>query len=132
MNGDIAYVDSSAFVKLVAPEAETAALSRYLLAWPRHVSSSLLRVEALRAARRATRDAEARTHARLRSILLVAIGEEVLDLAARLDPPRLRALDAIHLATARLLETDLGVLITYDQRLAEAASTLGVPVASPA
>jgi predicted nucleic acid-binding protein len=39
--------------------------------------------------------------------------------------------DAIHLATARLLGDDLGIVVTYDERMAAAAEELGVRVASP-
>lgn len=43
----------------------------------------------------------------------------------------LRTLDAIHLATALRLGSDLDAVVTYDNRLAEAARTLGLPVAAP-
>ncbi|HEY4865183.1 MAG TPA: PIN domain-containing protein [Candidatus Dormibacteraeota bacterium] len=46
-------------------------------------------------------------------------------------PPELRSLDAIHLATARALGTNLSALVTYDERLAEAASWYGMQVVSP-
>jgi len=39
--------------------------------------------------------------------------------------------DAIHIATAMSLGPDLGVLITYDERMASAATLYGLPVASP-
>ena len=47
-----AYLDASAFVKLVKDEPESAALEAALGAWPRLASSTLLEVEGLRAARR--------------------------------------------------------------------------------
>jgi hypothetical protein len=43
----------------------------------------------------------------------------------------LRSLDAIHLATARLLGTELAALLTYDDRLATAAGDAGIPVLAP-
>jgi hypothetical protein len=43
----------------------------------------------------------------------------------------LRSLDAIHLATARLLSPELTALLTYDDRLAKAAEDAGVPVLAP-
>jgi predicted nucleic acid-binding protein len=55
----------------------------------------------------------------------------VLDTAATLPPPELRALDAIHLAAA-LTAPDLRALVTYDGRLADAAADAGVVVVSPA
>ena len=51
---------------------------------------------------------------------------------ARLQPPELRTPDALHLATALSLGADLGVLITYDERLALAAHAAAVAVVSPA
>jgi len=49
----LVYLDSSAFVKLVSPEPETAALVGSLTAAARLVASEILEVEVLRAARRA-------------------------------------------------------------------------------
>ncbi len=51
--------------------------------------------------------------------------------AAVLLPSDLRSLEAIHLATARRLGSDLGAIITYDERMAEAAMHLGYRVAAP-
>ena len=42
-----------------------------------------------------------------------------------------RSLDAIHVASAGLLGSDLIALVTYDKRLAEAAQDVGLPVAMP-
>jgi predicted nucleic acid-binding protein len=62
----------------------------------------------------------------------VAITTTVLDLARSMPPPVLRSLDAIHLATARLVGDDLDHLITYDKRMIAAAVAVGMPVATPA
>ncbi len=51
--------------------------------------------------------------------------------AARLEPASLRTLDAIHLATALTLGTDLAGLVTYDGKLAEAAVSEGFDVLAP-
>ncbi len=53
MNGDVVYLDSSAFVKLFLPEPDSRALMRHLASRPRPVSAMLLRTEALRTAVRA-------------------------------------------------------------------------------
>ena len=55
----------------------------------------------------------------------------VLTAAAQLDPPALRSLDAIQLASALLLGDELEVFVAYDERLLAAASALGMPVAAP-
>jgi predicted nucleic acid-binding protein len=57
------------------------------------------------------------------------IGEEVISLSQRLNPNQLRSLDAIHVASAMLLDTDL--LITYDERMTEAARLNGLRCAAP-
>jgi predicted nucleic acid-binding protein len=57
---------------------------------------------------------------------------DVLDRAATLAPGTLlRSLDAIHLATAQLLGAELRAVVTYDTRMAQAALSLGMSVASP-
>jgi predicted nucleic acid-binding protein len=43
----------------------------------------------------------------------------------------MRALDAIHLAAALGLGTDLGAVVTYDARMSSAAQALGLPVIGP-
>ena len=65
------------------------------------------------------------------NIDLVRVNDRVLSLAGELPPPSLRSLDAIHLATARLLGASLARLVTYDERMLVAARLLGVAVASP-
>jgi hypothetical protein len=132
MSADVAYLDTSATVKLVVREAETPALRSTLLRWPRRASSSLLRLELLRAVRRAgLPQLLVQARRELAAVQLVRIDDALLDRAVALDPPRLRSLDAIHLATALTLGADLGVVITYDARMVEAATALGLPVSSP-
>jgi hypothetical protein len=128
---DIAYLDSSALVKLVVEEAESQALRRALAAWPRRVSSRIAAVEVLRGVRRRDRSAEPLARSVLAHVALLAVGDRVLMAAARLDPPALRALDAIHLASALRLEAGLTAFVSYDARQLEAAETLGLPVTSP-
>ncbi|HTX26609.1 MAG TPA: hypothetical protein VME19_06295 [Streptosporangiaceae bacterium] len=43
----------------------------------------------------------------------------------------LRSLDAIHLATAHELRTELTAFVCYDKRLSDSARMLGLPVAVP-
>jgi predicted nucleic acid-binding protein len=62
---------------------------------------------------------------------LVRISNRILDEAAALLPIQIRSLDAIHLATAGQLGQDLGVLVTYDDRMADAAKSIGHRVAAP-
>ena len=46
-------------------------------------------------------------------------------------PIEVRSLDAVHLATAQQLGADVHHLVTYDDRMAEAARLLGVRTATP-
>ena len=62
------------------------------------------------------------------ALLLVPLDDVVLDVAAALGPPVLRSLDAVHLASAISLGDDLGVLITYGERMLAAAGPVGVEV----
>ena len=61
----------------------------------------------------------------------MTIDDEVLEIAAGLSPGKLRTLDAIHVASALVLQPDLGALVAYDVRLIEAAERNGIPVLSP-
>ncbi|MDQ3662894.1 MAG: type II toxin-antitoxin system VapC family toxin [Actinomycetota bacterium] len=127
------YLDSSAIVKLVLPEAETKALAARLRHDPEVISSALARVEVLRALKRIRAPATVRRQAErvLVRIALVRVDDAVLDAAAALDPAELRALDAVHLATALSLGERLAGLVTYDSRLLDAASRAGLPVLTP-
>lgn len=127
------YLDSSAIVKLVAPEPETTSLVKTLRSDPEAVSSALARVEVLRAVRRAGAGADRmrRAEAVLDRIALVPIDQGILHRAAGLGPASLRTLDAIHLATALFLGSDIAGMITYDARLSEAALGAGVAVVVP-
>lgn len=58
------------------------------------------------------------------------ITADVVSLARRIEPNVLGSLDAIHLATAVLLDVD--TLVTYDARLATAARYNGLAVSAPA
>lgn len=126
------YLDTSALVKLVVAEPETDALLRWLeetdADW---VSSDLARVELVRAVRRAAPDRLVRSREVLDAITLLDVTSQLFDEASRIDPPALRTLDAVHLAVALDLGDDLESIVTYDERLREAAAGNGVPTTSP-
>jgi predicted nucleic acid-binding protein len=132
MAGKLLYLDSSAIVKLVVPEPETKALRDLLRSWPERVSSVVARIEVERVARRIGGGAVRRARSVLSRIALVGLDEPVVRVAAALDPPELRTLDAIHLATAISLGGDLGALCVYDVRLGAAAASKTVEVLAPA
>lgn len=125
------YLDSSALVKLVIAEPESAALRRYLRQEPSRASCALARVEVVRAVRPHGAAAMTRARRLLRCLDLVQLDDELLDEAARLDAGVLRSLDAIHLAAAQALGDDLDAVITYDARMAAAADLVGLHVEAP-
>jgi predicted nucleic acid-binding protein len=63
---------------------------------------------------------------------LIAITPSMVDLAGVMDPVSLRTLDALHLAGAVSLGNELDGLVTYDNRLAEAARLMGIDAFGPA
>lgn len=125
------YLDSSALVKLVVREVDSAALRRYLRRQTRRVSCALARVEVVRAVRPHGPEAVARARAVLQRIDLLQLDDSLLDAAAALDAVMLRSLDAIHVAAARELRGELSAIVTYDARMAKAAAALGLHVAAP-
>jgi predicted nucleic acid-binding protein len=125
------YLDASALVKLVAPEAESDAMASFVVGHRSQSTSVVGLMEVRRAAVRRPGVTEARVDDVLVRVIGIAFGPEVAAAAAVIGPPTLRTLDAIHLASAAALGTDLEALVTYDRRLADAARALGMPVASP-
>jgi predicted nucleic acid-binding protein len=125
------YLDSSAIVKLVVREPESAALTRFLRIRRERVSCSLARTEVLRAVRHLGPAAVSRARRVLRRIDLIRLDDSLLDAAGMLDPRILRSLDAVHLAAAQLVAPELDAIVTYDRRLAESALLLGFNVEAP-
>ena len=132
MSADVAYLDTSAAVKLLMTERESPALRRWLRRRPERASAALLRVELVRVVRRSGFPRLLpQTRRLLAGVHLIRLDDALLDRAADLDPSDLRSLDSIHLAAAASLGDDLGAVVTYDDRLLAAASSLGLPTASP-
>jgi len=126
------YVDTSALVKLVVAEPETPAFRSWLDEPGRElVASDLVRTELMRAVRRAIPGRVLLARGVLDALTLLHVTPAVFEEAGRLDPSELRSLDAIHLATALDLGDDLDGLITYDDRLANAAVSHGIAVLAP-
>lgn len=126
------YLDTSAFMKLIRSEPESHALRAELASGDVLVSSVLLLVEGRRAAARYGALALARARAALSTVTLIPVDDATLERAADLQPPELRSLDALHLATALTLVGDLGRVYCYDARLSSAASSLRLDVCQPA
>jgi uncharacterized protein len=129
----VIYLDSSALLKLIRREDESAALSQWLRinAEEPAVTSELGRVEVLRAARRLGSDGVAEARAVIGDLDLVPLDRAVQDVACDVGNPLLRTLDALNLASALLLGDALTMLVGYDARLLSAARDAGLPVAAP-
>jgi uncharacterized protein len=127
------YIDSSALVKLVVAEPETAALQAWLAEEDRSaVACDLARTELLRAVRRAAPDRVVRARGVLESVTLIELSTREFETAGLLDPTILRTLDALHISAALLLGDDLDAMVTYDARLTDAAKANGIAVIAPA
>ncbi len=128
----LVYLDASAIVKLVVEEGESPALRGALRDRPHRVSSALALVEVhLAAARRSPAPPAGRVSTILAGVTLIPVDQPTLECAAGLGEHGLRALDAIHMATAQSLGEDLDSFIAYDQRLLTAAQASGLSTEEP-
>jgi uncharacterized protein len=127
------YVDTSALVKLVVVEAESAALRRHFEDFPNDTqfTVALARTELMRAlVRQGSIEIIENARLALTKLDLVPLTNRLLDAAATMAPRELRTLDAIHLAAA-LTAPDLRAMVTYDSRQVEAAANAGIAVVAP-
>ena len=127
------YADTSAVIKLLVEETDSKAFAAFYDAhsdaeW---VSSDLLRIELTRAVARAMPALLPDARELLLAFSCIAIDDDIVE-GAITEPDRgLRSLDAIHLATARILAPELDALVTYDDRLLRAATDAGLVTVSP-
>ena len=127
------YLDSSALLKLLIQEQESAALEGWITAQAGApvVTSTLAKVEVLRACRRLNDEALPAATALLAELDLIPLTTDVLDQAAEVGGPLLRSLDALHLASALSIGSELAAFVCYDHRLLEAASAAGLAAVNP-
>ena len=127
------YANTSAVIKLLVEETHSKAFAAFYdgHADAEWVSSALLRIELTRAVARAMPALLPEARDLLTAFSYIAIDDEIVD-GAISEPDRgLRSLDAIHLATARILAPELEALVTYDDRLVKAATDAGLATVSP-
>jgi predicted nucleic acid-binding protein len=131
------YLDSSALLKRVIDEPESEALAGVLRGHADEsdllLSSALAPIEVSRALR-VRLDVGYAAAAEIvddamSGVAVQPIGDEVVSLSQRLNPHRLRSLDAIHVASAMLLDVDL--MITYDDRMVAAGELNGLRCSAP-
>ncbi len=127
------YLDSSALLKLLHEEAESAALAEWLetRAGTPVTSSELAKVEVVRACRRIDPAVLPEATALLAGLDLIPLTGAVVDHAADVGETTLRSLDAIHLSSALSIRAELSSFVAYDHRLAEAASAAGLELVAP-
>lgn len=115
-------------MKLLLEERQSNALAKWLTARSGRpvLSSELARVEVIRACRRVSSDTLPSARALVTQLDLIPLTSDVLDQAAELGEPALRSLDALHLASAVSIRADLTFFVAYDQRLSDAAATVGL------
>jgi predicted nucleic acid-binding protein len=127
------YLDSAAVIKLLHPEPESTALKKWMSEQNGNplLSSALVEVETHRTLRRIAAAQLPLLPPTLARINRIAIDTSIRGVACQLSEPHLRSLDAIHLATAMQFGPTIDYFVTYDKRLLAAASSVGLPVASP-
>ncbi|MBV9095200.1 MAG: type II toxin-antitoxin system VapC family toxin [Streptosporangiaceae bacterium] len=127
------YADTSAVIKLLAEETHSRTFAAFYDAhadaeW---VSSALLRIEVTRTVARAMPALLPDARDLLLAFSTIAIDDDIVEGAMNEPDRALRSLDAIHLATARILGPDLDAVVSYDDRLIKAATDAGLATVSP-
>lgn len=124
------YIDSSAIIKLIKPEKESAALIKKL---PNAlITSRISRVEVARTIIRFEPDLLNYTYDVLADIQMVPVEDSIITIAENL--PRdisLRALDSLHIASALAIRNVIKGIISYDNEMNEAGRVLGFKTLSP-
>lgn len=125
------YVDSSALVKLVLPEAESSSMIEFAAKFDTLVTSTIGAIEFRRAVKRHYAQQLWAVERVLAEMTILELSHEVRRTAELLEPTILRTLDAIHIASALVIREELEAFVAYDERLLEAARLAGIPTASP-
>lgn len=125
------YVDASAIAKLAVTERESPALRNFLKKSTLRLTSLISEVEVRRATIRRGPAFEIAARRVLSTFSAVDVSRSIVSQAAIVSPPHLRSLDAVHLATALAVMTDLDWFVTYDARLGKAAADAGFALAHP-
>ena len=126
------YLDSSALVKLVIDEVGSEAMRSFYTPGDLWFSADITRTEVPRCLARLDETMPlADRRAVLDGVALINLDAPLYDLAGSLQPSSLRSLDAIHVAAALTLGSELTAFVTYDHRLADAAERNGLRVLAP-
>jgi len=129
------YIESSALVKRFVHEERSIELGHWLRELEDRggsvFTSDLGRTETYRAIVRAEPSLARDVGPLLDDLARVGVREREFEQARVLQPPAMRTLDALHLALVVGHDGRAAGIVTYDQRLIEAAATLGIRAVSP-
>ena len=125
------YADTSALIKIVIREPESAALEAFLHEIDVLVTSRITQVELVRSTQRQLAAKPSVIDEILGQLVFREVTRDIAASAGLLEPTQLLSLDAIHLASAIEMRNELDAFLTYDTRLAEAARQNGLTVAMP-
>ena len=124
------YLDTSAAIKLLVDERESADLAEYVDAAQQElVSALLLETELRRAVYRQELLTQEAVSAFLATLTLYDMPPSLYMEAGLIGGPNLRSLDALHVCAA--LRCGASAILTYDKRMRQAAAAVGLPVISP-
>ena len=124
------YIDSSAILKLIKPEKESAALIKKLPS--ALIASRISRVEVTRTIIRYEPDLLDSTYDVLADIQMVPVEDSIITIAENLPQfINLRSLDSLNIASALAIKNVLKGIITYDKEMVIAANALGFKTLSP-
>ena len=124
------YLDSSAILKLLIAEKESAALTDFINFTIK--SSVLTKVEVIRTLHKIAPEKTADATEILAGTDVTPLNSAILNIAENFSSSiTLRSLDALHVATVLFLEKTVEGLLTYDKQMIANAKLLGIKTISP-
>ena len=124
------YIDSSAILKLIFIEKETAELDKVMN--NAMVTSTFTRVEVKRAVSRINPEKLVVANDVLSQLQYTELDPQTMQLAEAFTPDiTLRTLDAIHVASVLQINRAVQGIITYDKQMIASAQNMGIRVLSP-
>jgi len=124
------YMDSSAIMKLIKPEKESATLIKKLP--PSLITSRISRVEVARTIAKHEPDLLNTAYDVLADIQMIPVEDSIITIAENLPLHiDLRSLDSLHIASALHIRNALKGIITYDKEMVRAGVALGFNTMSP-
>ena len=124
------YMDSSAIIKLIKLEKESAALIRKLPS--SLITSRISRVEVARTIAKHEPDLLDAAYDILADIQMIPVEDSIITIAENLPQHiDLRSLESLHIASAMAIRNALKGIISYDKEMVRAGISLGFKTMSP-